>query len=353
MPDPTVIPTELLHTSDGQSGLTGEYFPNTSLRGAPVVTRVDKTIDFDWNSGSPADSMPKENFSVRWTGKLGPALETGDYPLAVRVDDGCRLFIDGKELIDDWNGHAEATDTATVHLEKGQTYDVRLEYLQLSKDNTCHLEWILPSQVKPVASRTLWLPPGIWESAWTGKLFVGPQVFTTKSPLSYTPIFIRHGGIVLTGPNMAYTGQKPWDQITAEVYPIDFAKTVTRRLYEDDGSSNAYQQGQFRLTAVSTAGNGKSVQVRIAPTTGDYKGGPSERGWVLRVHLATAQKVSGVVLDGHATTNFQLFHPAKSHVDMPFEGAGSKPGLSAGDVVEIRIGKGKLSEGHRLIVNLK
>ncbi|HEY3779679.1 MAG TPA: TIM-barrel domain-containing protein [Fimbriimonadaceae bacterium] len=352
-PDPKIVSGDLLKTNDGQPGLTGEYFPNTSLSGAPVITRVDKTIDFNWNAGSPADRIPKENFSIRWSGTLGPVPETGDYHVAVRVDDGCRLFVDGKELIDDWNGHSETTDSATVHLDKGQSYDLRLEYLQLSSDDSCHLEWTLPSEVKTVISRTLWIPPGIWESAWTGKLFVGPQMLTTKCPLSYTPMFVRHGGIVLTGPNETYTGEKPWDQVTAEVYPIDFAKTVTRRLYEDDGASNAYLTGQFRTTAVSTAGNGKSVQVKISPTTGDYNGGPTERGWILRIHLATVQKVTSVVLDGRETKTYAIFHPAKSHVDMPFEGAGSKPGLSAGDVVEIRIGKSKLSEGHRLIVNLK
>ena len=65
--------------------------------------------------------------SVRWTGKLRPTV-TGQYTLSFTSDDGCRLSIDGKMLIDAWPGHAVRTDTATIYLEAGKDYQLKAEY---------------------------------------------------------------------------------------------------------------------------------------------------------------------------------------------------------------------------------
>ena len=59
--------------------------------------------------------------SIRWTGNL-VAPETGRHTFAFTSDDGCRLYLDGKKLIDSWKIRAEETDYASVYLEKGKTY---------------------------------------------------------------------------------------------------------------------------------------------------------------------------------------------------------------------------------------
>ncbi|HEY7210578.1 MAG TPA: glycoside hydrolase family 3 N-terminal domain-containing protein, partial [Bryobacteraceae bacterium] len=73
------VPRTALHPARGsESGLTGEYFNNAELRGKPVLTRLDKQVDFDWNSASPAPDIPANDFGVRWTGTLTPP-KIGDY----------------------------------------------------------------------------------------------------------------------------------------------------------------------------------------------------------------------------------------------------------------------------------
>lgn len=91
----------------GQHGLKGEYFARASFSGTPRVTRMDRTVDFDWDRVAPAHALDADHYAVRWTGQLIPP-GPGDYTLAVHVDrcfdcrghDSIRLFVDGKKLID-------------------------------------------------------------------------------------------------------------------------------------------------------------------------------------------------------------------------------------------------------------
>lgn len=80
----------LFFTPDGRPGLRGEFFAGKELEGMPVATQVDAAIDFDWE-GSPADGVPADGFSARWSGSFKPAA-TGRVTFVVRGDDGYRLY---------------------------------------------------------------------------------------------------------------------------------------------------------------------------------------------------------------------------------------------------------------------
>jgi len=77
--DQVPVPSTVLRTPDGKPGLTGAYFKGTDLGGSPIVTRVDKQVDFDFGGKSPASGLTGTDFSVRWTGTLTPAT----WPLTV------------------------------------------------------------------------------------------------------------------------------------------------------------------------------------------------------------------------------------------------------------------------------
>src|SRR6202012_3949365 len=55
----------------GISGLTGYYFPNNKLQGAPVHVEQD-SVNFNWGSSGTVVSglASHDNFSVRWIGRL-------------------------------------------------------------------------------------------------------------------------------------------------------------------------------------------------------------------------------------------------------------------------------------------
>ena len=125
------IPASALTPPPGHAGqgLLGEYFVGTERTGDPKLVRVDATVDFHWELASPGPGLPEDGFSVRWTGKLTPP-KSGLYALALRSDDGSRLYINGKLVVDDWGDHPPTLKTAEIELVGGKDYDVRLEYFE-------------------------------------------------------------------------------------------------------------------------------------------------------------------------------------------------------------------------------
>ena len=143
------IPAAQLLTADGKpGGLTGEYFQGQDLTHS-VAVRTDAGVDFNWMT-PPAPGLGQENFSVRWTGSV-LASEAGDYQFETQSDDGVRLWIDDKPLVDDWNVHALASDTATVHFAAGSRHKIRLEYFQNTRDAVARLLWQHGGQSKSLS----------------------------------------------------------------------------------------------------------------------------------------------------------------------------------------------------------
>jgi beta-glucosidase len=133
------VPASALRGASGK-GVRAEYFANKDLAGTAGATKNDENIDFHWNNVSPADGVPAKNFSVRWTGEL-TAPATGDYRLGVNADNGVRLFLDDKAIVDDWNYVGERTLTTPVHLEAGHAYKLRMEYFHTDWESAAQLVW--------------------------------------------------------------------------------------------------------------------------------------------------------------------------------------------------------------------
>src|SRR5262249_24127187 len=120
--------------------LRGEYFANRTLAGAPALSRVDAQLDFAWGDGSPAGSLPADDFSARWTGKLTPKT-TGQYLLSIIGDDGFRLSLDGKPILQDWTHHAPRPRGAVTTLEGGHAYDLPLEFYEHGGGAALHFQY--------------------------------------------------------------------------------------------------------------------------------------------------------------------------------------------------------------------
>jgi beta-glucosidase len=159
-----VIDSSFLRPAPGSTerGLRGEYFRGRELQGEPVLTRVDPRVDFRFYRSAPTDELVargelpgerglgSDDFSIRWTGQLTPPT-SGEYELVVTANDGVRLFLDGKKVLEDWTdvGVARAV-SARVPLEAGRAYDLRLEYYEAIRDAEIRLAWRPPAAKEPL-----------------------------------------------------------------------------------------------------------------------------------------------------------------------------------------------------------
>lgn len=157
--DYPVIDSAYLFTTDESGkqvhGLRGDYYRGKALQGKPVMTRIDPQIEMDWAQGSPTTAaigqgilgpdkkIDNDNFSVRWTGQLA-APASGQYRLGLVSDDGCRLYVDGKKVVDGWSEHAMEPFMTDVTLEQGKRYDITIEYYEAGNDAGIHFVWLPP-----------------------------------------------------------------------------------------------------------------------------------------------------------------------------------------------------------------
>jgi hypothetical protein len=129
-------------------GLFAEYFNNADFT-APAFSRVDPYVDNNWGTNAPDPAVDAGSFSIRWTGKVR-AKYTELYAFSTLSDDGVRLWVNGKALVNNWNPHPGTVDAGSIQLEAGQLYDIKLEYFQGGGGAQISLFWSSPSQTREV-----------------------------------------------------------------------------------------------------------------------------------------------------------------------------------------------------------
>jgi len=133
---PVVVPRTVLR-SGNDVGLKGEYFNNAEWKDHPVLTRVDKQVDFDWNAASPAQGIPAAAFSVRWSGSI-TVPGAGDYVFEITPEhcspcdgvDKFLLYLDDKQVLEAGRDLKHSTGKAsfTTHFNDSAPHAIRLEY---------------------------------------------------------------------------------------------------------------------------------------------------------------------------------------------------------------------------------
>ncbi|SFD80307.1 OmpA family protein [Spirosoma endophyticum] len=131
-----------------QQGLKGEYYTGINFD-RKVVTRLDPEINFDWKGRSPAPGLSHSYYSIRWTGKLMAPL-SGKYTFNARVDDGVRVWVGNKKVIDAWYLNDSNRFGGSVILEAGKYYDLRIDYFNDLLEGEIELFWVLPNAPKTI-----------------------------------------------------------------------------------------------------------------------------------------------------------------------------------------------------------
>lgn len=141
--DRAVVPASALSTAlDGRrvAGLRAEYFADPMLAGPPAAERTDPAVDFNWTFSPPVPALSREWFGARWTGAI-TAPATGVRRLGVAADDGYRLYVDGKPVLDRWAKVSGGVRLAAVAFAPGSRHALRLDYRVSRGDGRIQLLW--------------------------------------------------------------------------------------------------------------------------------------------------------------------------------------------------------------------
>lgn len=132
---------------DLKPGLLGEYyeigeeiddFP--SLKGMkPALRRIDRQIDFAVGNGRFGGTPLIDQFFVRWTGVLRVPKQ-GKYMFYLESDDGSRLLIGGKLVVDNNGLHGMEERSGDIDLKAGD-HDLRVEFYDNFAGAGCRLRW--------------------------------------------------------------------------------------------------------------------------------------------------------------------------------------------------------------------
>ncbi len=134
----------LSQQSKAQSGLIGEYYDGENFN-TKITTRTDANIDFNWGLDAPQRGMDAQHFSIRWHGKL-TAPVSGDYLFQAKVDDGIRLWIDDKRVIDAWGLNDAVRFEGKIYLNAGQRYELKVEYYNGMLNSLVQIRWKRPDK---------------------------------------------------------------------------------------------------------------------------------------------------------------------------------------------------------------
>ena len=158
----------------------GEYYNNSSLQGPVHTTRGDARINFDWGYESPLDGLNQDEFSVRWSRSL--QLPAGDYRFTATVDDGVRLLVGDRTLLDFWQVQTATAYSQIIYLD-GSAVTVRMEYYEGTGQAEAGLTWSkLDTEATPTPT-----PTGPTPTSTTTPPAGSTPTATATPPATYTP----------------------------------------------------------------------------------------------------------------------------------------------------------------------
>ncbi|MFD7408261.1 PA14 domain-containing protein [Streptomyces sp. NPDC059866] len=145
-------------------GLKGEYYthsaPGTFDFHELKATGFDPRLDFDsLESRLRAATGRSDDVSVRWTGRIVPE-KTGPTTFSIIGDNGFRLWIDDRPVIDHWVDDWDREQTSEpVELTAGRAYDIKVEYFEHYGGSNLHLRWTPPGGTKTAVPQSAFLLP--------------------------------------------------------------------------------------------------------------------------------------------------------------------------------------------------
>lgn len=133
------------------AGLTAQYWNHDTFDADPVITRQEKIVDENWRAALPLAAP----FSVRWSGRLH-ITKPGQYVFFLESDDGARLIIDNRIIMDDWGPHGVHRSDKALTLSAG-SHPMTLEYHNSIGGGVIRFAWRTPDHPEETVPARIFL----------------------------------------------------------------------------------------------------------------------------------------------------------------------------------------------------
>ena len=177
------------------------------------------------------------------------------------------------------------------------------------------------------------LPPGGWYDYWTGipirshaSAVEVNNIATTESEITIhpsadiLPVFVRAGSIIPEQPLIQSTDEIPQGPLTLRVYPpLHVGGECTGSLYLDDGSSYAYQKGDFLRTDFTCQSQVNGLTVTIRPRQGTHAAWWNQLS--IEIYGATKPITSATTASGPVLVRYDSEHQ-RNLILVPDDGRG-------------------------------
>jgi alpha-D-xyloside xylohydrolase len=153
---------------------------------------------------------------------------------------------------------------------------------------------VCPVTQKGANSREVYLPSGSsWIDFWTGATYEGGKKIQASAPIQTMPLYVRAGSIVPMGPYLQHVSEKPADPIELRIYR---GANGSFCLYEDDGSTNNYKNGDY--STIPIFWNDKAGLLTIGNRSGAFPEMLRKR--TFRIVLVSGRRGKGIEISESA-----------------------------------------------------
>lgn len=145
-------------------------------------------------------------------------------------------------------------------------------------DSKTEIDKVVAADFTQAKSMDVYLPAGTrWFNYWTNEVQEGGKNITVETTLGRIPLFVRAGSVVPVGPDVQYSGEKAWDNLTVCIYP---GADGNFTLYEDEFDNYNYEKGAY--TEIPMTWDDSKRTLTIGSRKGGYTGMLAKRQFVVK-----------------------------------------------------------------------
>lgn len=136
-------------------------------------------------------------------------------------------------------------------------YSVKNEYMFGSELLVCPVTTKLDKNTKTAFTK-IWLPEGRWTNIFDGRIYKGGQIVTVSSPINTIPVLAKEGAVIPMSEDTGNTCGNP-KNLTFNIYRGNNEFS----LYEDDGETMNFENGEYSISKVNVSENGNELQISV------------------------------------------------------------------------------------------